>query len=315
LKVTWGLENASCDPKTVATLGSYDGMHRGHIEILKRLIKKKEELGLDRSLVLTFDPHPQEILHKNNKGIDLLTTIDERLELLEASGVDETLVIRFSLEFAKTPYNEFFKNILIKAVGTKAMVVGFNHAFGKNREGDTDHLRILASEAGIEIEEVSPLVINGVSVSSTKIRHALSEGNLAVANGYLGRPYELSGIVVEGDKLGRTLGFPTVNLQVPEHKLIPSDGVYAGSAIISGKAFTAAISIGSRPTIKNNDTQKIEAYLLDFDRDIYGERVTLGFFTFIRPQQKFVSLDELKEQMKDDILKVRVVTNNRSPVS
>src|SRR5438094_717816 len=146
MKVTRGLENASHDPKTITTLGSYDGMHLGHVEILRHLVAKKKELALERSLVITFDPHPQEILRRNNTNVDLLTTIEERLALLEQTGVDETLVIRFSLEFAKTPYNDFFRNILIEQLGTKAMVVGFNHAFGKNREGDIAHLRILAIE-------------------------------------------------------------------------------------------------------------------------------------------------------------------------
>jgi riboflavin kinase/FMN adenylyltransferase len=304
LKVTWGLENASFNPKTITTLGSYDGMHLGHVKILKRLTEKQEELGLERSVVLTFDPHPQEILHKNNTDVALLTIIDERLTLLEKTGISETLVIRFSHEFAKIPYEQFFKEILINALGTKAMVVGFNHAFGKNREGDTNHLKILASETGIIVEEVPPLIINGVSVSSTKIRHALLEGNLALSNEYLGRPYEVSGTVVQGDKLGRTLGYPTINLAVGKNKLIPYDGVYAGTALVCGKSYKSAISIGTRPTITNSAIRKVEAFLLDFNDSIYGEPVTLQFQSLIRVQEKFNSLEDLKRQMEDDVFKV-----------
>lgn len=310
MKVTRGLENASYNPKTITTLGSYDGMHRGHIEILKRLTQKKDEFGLERSLVLTFDPHPQEVLHRNNTSIDLLTTIDERLVLLESSGVDETLVIRFSLEFAKIPYNDFFRNVLIKELGTNAMVVGFNHAFGKNREGDTEHLRMLGSDHGVIVEEVRPLIINGVSISSTKIRHALLEGNLLLANEFLGRHYELSGIVEQGDKLGRTIGYPTANILVPAHKLIPCDGVYAGFAIADGVPHPAAISIGMRPTIASDGLRKVEAYLLDFDGNLYGKSMTIKFLSYIRPQVKYDSIEALKAGIDGDILKVRVVTNN-----
>ena len=309
MKVTWGLENASYNPKTITTLGSYDGMHRGHVEILKHLTQKKDELALDRSLVITFDPHPQEVLHKNNTGVDLLTTIDERLALLEHTGIDETLVIRFSLDFAKTPYTDFFKKIIVNGLGTKAMVVGFNHAFGKNREGDIEHLKMLAPEAGIVVEEVPPLVVDGISISSTKIRRALLDGDLMTANTFLGRPYELSGIVEGGDKLGRTLGYPTANLKVPDHKLIPCDGVYAGVAIVNGELFNTAISIGTRPTITETGARKVEAYILDFDADIYGEKISLKFLSYLRPQIKFNSQEELKKQMAEDVLKV----SNASP--
>lgn len=307
MKVTWGLENASYNAKTITTLGSYDGMHRGHVEILKHLNRTKTELGLDRSLVVTFDPHPQEVLHKNNTGVDLLTTIDERLALLEQTRVDETLVIRFSLEFAKTPYTDFFNNIIVNGLGTKAMVVGYNHAFGKNREGDIEHLKMLVPKAGIVIEEVPPLIVEGISISSTKIRRALLEGGLTTANKFLGRPYELTGIVEGGDRLGRTFGYPTANLSVPEHKLIPCDGVYAGIAIIKGKLHTTAISIGTRPTVTEAESRKVEAYILDFDADIYKENVTLKFLSYMRPQVKFNSQDELKKQMAEDVLKVRSI--------
>ena len=309
MKVTWGLENARYNAKTITTLGSYDGMHRGHVEILKHLTQKKDELALDRSLVITFDPHPQEVLHKNNTGVDLLTTIDERLALLEHTGIDETLVIRFSLDFAKTPYTDFFKKIIVNGLGTKAMVVGFNHAFGKNREGDIEHLKMLAPEAGIVVEEVPPLVVDGISISSTKIRRALLDGDLMTANTFLGRPYELSGIVEGGDKLGRTLGYPTANLKVPDHKLIPCDGVYAGVAIVNGELFNTAISIGTRPTITETGARKVEAYILDFDADIYGEKISLKFLSYLRPQIKFNSQEELKKQMAEDVLKV----SNASP--
>ena len=291
------------------TLGSYDGMHLGHIQILKRLVTKKRELGLERSMVLTFDPHPQEILRKNDTSVDLLTTIEERLALLEKTEVDEVLVIRFSLEFAKTPYNDFFRNVLIDKLGTKAMVVGFNHAFGKNREGDIQQLEKLAAETGIVVEEVQPLIVNGISISSTKIRHALLEGNITLANEFLGWAYELSGIVEHGDKLGKKLGFATANLKVPKHKLVPCDGVYAGTAFYQNQKYPTAISIGKRPTIESEGERKIEAFILDFEEEIYGKPLILEFLSYIREQKKFDSYDELTKQISEDVSQVRVVTS------
>jgi riboflavin kinase/FMN adenylyltransferase len=310
VKVTWGLENATFDSQTITTLGSYDGMHRGHTEILNHVLLKKRELGLNRSLVITFDPHPREVLRKNNSSVDLLTTIEERLALLNLSGVDETLVIRFSLEFARTAYNDFFRNFIINTLGTKAMVVGFNHAFGKNREGDIEHLRILAKETGIVVDEVPPLIIDGISISSTKIRHALLDGNLSIANEYLGRAYEITGIVEHGDKIGQKLGFATANLKMPEHKLIPADGVYAGRVTYEEKIYSAAVSIGNRPTINSNGERKVEVFLLDFNEIIYEKQLRVEFLSYIRPQKKFDSLEELTKEIEDDVLKVRGATNN-----
>ncbi|MEP7235117.1 MAG: riboflavin kinase, partial [Ignavibacteriota bacterium] len=211
MKITWGLVNATFSPRTVTTLGSYDGMHCGHIEILKHLIAKQNELASERSLVITFAPHPQQVLRRSETTVELLTTIEERLELLEATGVSETLVIKFSLEFARTPYENFFNNILINSLGTGAMVVGFNHAFGKNREGDTAHLKDLASRSGISVEEVPPLILQAMNVSSTKIRHALLEGDVKTAREFLGHDYTLTGKVIHGEKKGRDLGYPTAN--------------------------------------------------------------------------------------------------------
>ena len=310
MKVTWGLENASFVEMTITTIGSYDGVHRGHLEILTRLFELKKQFGLDRSIVLTFDPHPQEILRRNNTNVDLLTTIEERLALLASCGVDEVLVIKFSLDFAKTEYSTFFRRVLIETLGTKAMVVGFNHAFGKNREGDITHLETLASESSISVDAVPPLVVDGISVSSTKIRIALIQGDLKTANQYLGRPFELNGIVETGDRLGQTLGFPTANLRVAENKLIPADGVYSGFAWLAGDRHRAAISIGTRQTVTNSTQRKVEVHILDFNSNIYEEELKIKLLEYLRPQRKFDSLDSLKRQMANDILIVRSVTND-----
>lgn len=305
MKITYGIEAATFNPSTIATLGSYDGLHLGHRDILATLLKKKKDEGFARSLVLTFDPHPQEVLKKNNSSIQLLTTIDERLALIESAGIDETIVIPFSFEFSQTPYTEFFEKSLVNRIGVKAMVVGINHAFGKNREGDIDHLEELAEKLSVEIIEVPPHFIDGVHISSTKIRHALLEGNLSIVHSYLGRDYELSGIVVGGDKLGRELGFPTANIEIPANKLIPKDGVYSGSASIDGKQYKSAISIGTRPTVADKLDRVVEALLLDFSEDIYGKKLTISLSNYLRDQIAFPTLAALQEQMKIDVEQVK----------
>ena len=326
MKVTWGIENVSRLEHTALTLGSFDGVHLGHQAILTRLNALKNEREVSRSLVLTFDPHPQEILRRNDTTISLLTTIDERLDLIAKSGIDETLVVEFTPELAATPYSQFFQNYIISAIGTDSMVVGFNHAFGKNREGDIAHLRALAAAEKIYVEETPPFFVGDVSVSSTKIRHALlsaesvtqalqpeQEGSQArepelpgieTANSFLGRAYSLTGMVEEGDKIGRTLNFPTANILTHKNKLIPADGIYAGICHTQSGKYKAAISIGTRPTFTSTSERKIEAYLLGFEGDLYWENITVDFHSFIRHQEKFDGLDSLITQMQKDVAEV-----------
>lgn len=303
--ITWGLENASHNPKTVTTLGSYDGVHLGHKQILARLRERKKELGLDRSLLLTFHPHPQEVLRRSGSPVELLTTIDERLELLEREKIDEVVVIKFTHEFSQTSYLDFFHKTIVELLGSRAMVVGFNHAFGKNREGDAEHLKKIAPQMGITIEEVPPVSISGISISSSKIRLALKAGNMADANGWLGRPYLLTGRVVHGESLGRELGFPTANLSINPVKLIPADGVYSARVTINGKAYQAALSIGSKPTIRSDGERTVEALLLDFEGDLYGDPIRVECLDFLRPQEAFSSLDELKQAIGRDVAVIR----------
>jgi len=306
LKVTWGLENATFNPKTATTLGSYDGIHLGHKQILSRLRDRKKELNLERTLLITFHPHPQEVLRKNNTSVELLTTIDERLELIEKEGIDETLVIKFTREFSQTSYLDFFNDTIIKALGTKAMVVGFNHAFGRNREGDADRLKTLAPELGVTIEEVQPVSIDGISLSSSKIRLALKAGDIANANKWLGRPYSFTGNVVHGDALGRTLGYPTANLELDPSKLVPADGVYAATATVNGRHYRSALSIGNKPTTHTDGDRVIEALLIDFEGELYGKNITVECLQYLRPQEKFASLEELKLAIARDLEAVRL---------
>lgn len=305
MKVTRGIERITTVEKTIATLGSYDGLHLGHQDILHTLVTKRDQDGHSRAVVLTFDPHPQEVLRRNNTTVQLLTTIDERLELLERAGVDETVVIEFSQTFSQTPYADFFKRVIVDGLGTTAMVVGFNHAFGKNREGDIEHLRSLGAQEHVAITEVPPHVVDGVQISSTKVRHALLEGDVHLAGEYLGRPYRLRGTVVSGDKLGRVLGYPTANLELPKNKLVPKDGVYAAVAEVGGQKRTVAVSIGTRPTVADGLDRVVEALILDFTGDLYGAVLELSLIDLVREQAKFPTLEALKEQMVIDVTKVR----------
>ena len=307
MKITRGIENAEFVTPTIATLGSYDGIHLGHRAILETLIRQKNERGYKRSVVLTFDPHPQEVLKRNNSSVELLTTIDERLRLLSEIGIDETIIIKFSFEFSQTPYSDFFTNTLVKKIGIGAMVVGDNHAFGKNREGDIAHLELLAQSSGVNLIEAPPYLIDGVHISSTKIRHLLEQGNVQQVAEYLGRDYEVSGIVVGGDKLGRSLGYPTANIQTPSNKLIPRDGVYAGKVIVGTDVFIGAISIGSRPTVTDSKERVLEALLLDFAGDIYGTELQVQLRHYLREQIAFPTLEALQSQMGLDVQQIRAM--------
>lgn len=307
MKITRGIENAEFVTPTIATLGSYDGIHLGHRAILETLIRQKNERGYKRSVVLTFDPHPQEVLKRNNSSVELLTTIDERLRLLSEIGIDETIIIKFSFEFSQTPYSDFFTNTLVKKIGIGAMVVGDNHAFGKNREGDIAHLELLAQSSGVNLIEAPPYLIDGVHISSTKIRHLLEQGNVQQVAEYLGRDYEVSGIVVGGDKLGRSLGYPTANIQTPSNKLIPRDGVYAGKVIVGTDVFIGAISIGSRPTVTDSKERVLEALLLDFAGDLYGTELQVQLRHYLREQIAFPTLEALQSQMGLDVQQIRAM--------
>jgi riboflavin kinase/FMN adenylyltransferase len=307
LKIIWGLENATHDPRTIVTLGSYDGVHLGHREIIQRLCTKKRELGLSRAVLLTFHPHPQQVLRRHNSSVALLTTMDERLKLLATTGIDEVIIIEFTEQFSKTSYLDFFRDTIVTRLGTKAMVVGFNHAFGKDRQGDAMRLKSLAPQLGVDVEEVPPLIVDGISVSSTKIRHALEDGKLPEAAGLLGRNYSFSGVVVRGEQLGRTIGYPTANLEIPVGKLIPADGVYAVTVGLDGVSYNGALSIGNRPTVVDGGKQTVEVYLLDFEGDLYSKELAVECVAYIRAQETLNGLDRLKAKIAEDVARVRIL--------
>ncbi|GAA4469354.1 bifunctional riboflavin kinase/FAD synthetase [Nibrella saemangeumensis] len=290
----------------VVTSGTFDGVHLGHQKILDRLTEiAKGHAG--QTVVLTFWPHPRTVVSNDSQNLKLLSSLDEKIALLEQAGVDHLVVIPFTRSFSELTSEEFIRNILIDKIGTKKLVIGYDHRFGRNREGSFEYIRQHAGEYGFEVEEIPRQDVEAVGVSSSKIRAALSEGNVQIANKFLGRPYSLTGTIVKGRQLGRTIGFPTANIQVDDvNKLIPSNGVYAVDVWHNGRTHGGMLNIGVRPTVDGLN-QTIEAYIFDFSTDIYGEHLTVSFREFLRPEKKFSGLPELVEQLKRDEQQARKV--------
>ncbi len=288
----------------VVTTGTFDGVHFGHQKILARL--REIAAGIQgETVILTFFPHPRLVLFPEDNDLKLINTLQEKIQLLEQAGIDHLIIQPFTKEFSRLTSLEFIQQVLVGQIGTRKLVIGYDHHFGKNREGSFEHLKHYAPEYGFEVEEIPEQDVNDVAVSSTKIRNSLLEGDIRTANEYLGYPFRLSGTVVKGDQIGRTLGFPTANIHVPEsYKLIPADGIYAATLSLHGERLPGMMYIGTRPTIEGM-TRNIEMNIFDFDRTIYGEEVTLELLHFVRGDIKFKSLEELQARMKKDEAEVR----------
>lgn len=283
----------------VVTSGTFDGAHIGHQKILKRVLERAQQEN-GQSVVITYWPHPRLVLFPEDNNLKLLSTIEERIEQLRSFGIDYLLIIPFTKEFSRTSSRSFITDILVKAINTKVLVIGYDHRFGKNREGSFEHLKAHAGKYGFEIEEIPRQDVDEIGVSSTKIRKALEKGNIKAANKYLGRRYSLTSKVVEGNKLGRTIGYPTANLAIPaSHKLIPANGVYAVWVLVDQERFPGMMNIGVRPTV-DGTRLTLEVNILNFNRDIYGYTLTVEFVAQLRPEQKFNGLDALKEQLAKD---------------
>jgi riboflavin kinase/FMN adenylyltransferase len=299
MNVYYGLEEFNKLDNAVVTSGTFDGVHLGHRKILNRLIEVAKQTD-GESVVITFYPHPRSVISPDNKIVNLLSTLDEKIELLEKSGIQHLVIIPFTREFSELTSEEFIQKILIQTIGTKTLVIGFDHRFGKNREGSFEYLKAHKGNYGFEIEEISRQDIENIGVSSSKIRKALQDGDIQLADHFLGRNYSLSGVIVKGKQLGRTIGFPTANIQVREvAKLIPTNGVYAVRVEYKNEEFNGMLNIGNRPTV-DGTFQTIEVNIFEFDREIYGENLTVEFIQKIRNEQKFNGLDELKAQIAKD---------------
>jgi len=282
----------------VVTSGTFDGVHVGHQKILSRLHEIAER-NKGETVVITFWPHPRLVLYPDG-DLKLLNTFEEKAELIKEQGIHHLLRIPFTKEFSQLSSEEFIKKILVEKIGTKKLVIGYDHHFGKNREGSFEQLRLNGPKYGFDVDEISRQDVDHVAVSSTKIRKALETSDLETATHLLGRPYSMSGRVVKGDKLGRLIGFPTANIEIDStHKLVPTDGIYAVTVQHEHSSYNGMLYIGYRPTVEGTK-RNIEVNIFNFGKEIYGESLSIKFHQLIRGDIKFSDLEELKVQMKKD---------------
>lgn len=279
------------------SLGMFDGVHKGHQEIIKKLKKHSETHQLESAL-LTFWPHPRKVLQPEVE-IKLLNTLEEKLQLLERFGIQKTFLQEFNDEFRNLSGEDFVKQILLDKLHMKHIVIGYDHHFGKNKSGNFELLEKMASENNFVVEETKAVLVNELAVSSTKIRNALSEGDIITANEFLGYHYPVSGTVVAGKKIGRTIGYPTANIDVDPIKLLPKNGAYIVDVELNGQMHKGMLSIGTNPTV-NGTKKTTEVYILDFDQDIYGENITVYFRDYLHDEIKFESLEKLIERLDED---------------
>lgn len=306
MQIHYGLDNIQIE-NPVVTIGSFDGVHKGHVKVIEGL-KKCAGKWKGESVIITFDPHPREVLYPFEKRPGILTSLTEKIAILNHYGVDHLIVIPFSSELAALTYSDFVRYILIDKIGMKGLVVGYDHRFGKNREGNFEVLKSLAENHHFYIEQEEALVTNEVNVSSTKIRTALELGDVALVKDFLGYYYSISGEVVHGDKIGRCLGFPTANLKVnDERKLLPASGVYAVKVAFNNRELPGMLNVGIRPTVSNSGIIRLETYIFDFDGDLYGENITVSLIDRVRGERKFDNIQELSEQLAKDKQKVESI--------
>ncbi|MGB1448631.1 MAG: bifunctional riboflavin kinase/FAD synthetase [Flavobacteriaceae bacterium] len=305
MKVISTIENYQATQGCSLTIGTFDGVHVGHREIIRRLVQSAKEKN-HLAVVLTFFPHPRMVLQKDT-SIRLIDTLEEKQQLLAELGVDVLIVHPFSKEFSRQTADEFTRDILVNAFRIEHLIIGYDHRFGRNREATVDDLINAGETYGFTVEKIEAQEIASVNVSSTKIRTALEEGQMSTANEYLTRPFRLCGKVVQGEKIGRTIGFPTANIQVEEtYKLLPCDGVYFIQTQWNKQTLYGMMNVGFRPTLEG-EQRSFEVHLFDFDQDLYGSSLALDLLELIRQEKKFDSLEELKAQLEEDQVKCRTL--------
>lgn len=299
------IDSISFHENTTITVGAFDGIHLGHHAIIDNLIREaKRQFG--RSMLLTFSPHPQHFFAGDSARLPLLTTFDEKIEQLRKKDLDGVVVLPFDETIAQMPPETFLRMIQNK-VGLKSLILGHNHALGKNREGNIAKIREISHPFGFSLIEVKPVVESGQEISSTTIRNYLSTGQIKQASRFLGRPYTANGTVVRGQSIGRELGYPTANLAFPDaNKLIPADGIYAGFVLYDGQGYEAMIYVGNAPTLKNR-SYRVEVHLFNFDQTIYDKPIEIAFIDKVRDDQRFDHLDQLKKQIQQDENKIKQI--------
>ncbi len=299
MKIFTDLDKNNYDKRSVVTVGTFDGVHKGHRVVIEKLHDLKEKFGC-RSVIVTFDPHPQLVLKNRGTEIKLLSTTEEKLEIFESLGVDVVFLLKFTMDFATTDAESFLKKYLVDGIGVEHLVLGFDHSFGKNREGNFESLNELTGKYGFDLYKVEEF--KGESkINSTTIRNLLRLGNLEKAREILGDDYSFEGIVVTGDRRGHTIGFPTANIKVSdEHKLLPKNGVYLAKVLLQDVEFYGMMNIGNRPTVSSGNEIYIEVNIFDFNKDIYGKKIKVVLKKYIRDEKKFDSLTELVNQLNKD---------------
>ncbi|AEW86828.1 bifunctional riboflavin kinase/FAD synthetase [Flavobacterium columnare NBRC 100251 = ATCC 23463] len=297
MKVISDLSNVQFCKKTIVTIGTFDGVHLGHQKIIRRLQSNANEFN--ETVVITFSNHPRTFL-KTDSPVQLLSTNDEKIQLLEQLQVDNLLFLEFNQALSDLSGEEFVKNILVDKLNIQKIIIGYDHKFGKNRSSDIHDLIRFGKKYNFDVEQISAEELDEITISSTKIRQFIKEGIISLANQYLGNPYTLSGKVVKGNQIGRSIGFPTANIQIDSPlKLIPKEGVYAVDVFLKNQTYKGMMNIGNRPTI-NGQYRTIEVHLFDCNFEFYGEDITVILQYYLRSEQKFDSLDSLKKQLEED---------------
>jgi riboflavin kinase / FMN adenylyltransferase len=305
MKVIRSIAEAQHERNSVVTVGTFDGVHCAHREIIRE-VRQRARKRAGQGVVITFDPHPKEVVASAKGGVQLLTSIDERMRILEELGVDLLVIIGFTKEFSRISAEAFYTDYIVNGVGASEVVVGYDHMFGRDRQGTVRELEAMGRAYGFSLVTVPPYNVDGEIVSSTRVRKALLAGEVEHARALLGRPYELRGLVVSGDRRGATLGFPTANMQPePANKVVPGHGVYVVRVQVDGTQKFGMMNIGIRPTVRAGLAETLEVHILDFDQDIYGKIIHLEFLRRLRGERKFGSLAELAGQLEKDRAETR----------
>lgn len=308
MKVYTDLSTFHGAKNAVLTTGTFDGVHIGHKQILQKLVHLAKEID-GESILFTFHPHPRMVLFPDNKDLKLLNTQSEKIDLIERCGIDHLIIFPFNKEFSRLSSLEFVRDILVNQLHIKKLVMGYDHHFGRNREGSIENLREMSPLYDFEVEEIPAEMVNNVNVSSTKIRLALETGDLKTAKDFLGYDFPLSGLVVSGQQIGRSIGFPTANVKIIDpYKQIPGDGVYAVKVKLNSGIFFGMLNIGHKPTVSNADAPRsLEVHIFNFTGELYNEKINLEFIEKIRDEEKFANLDELKLQLQKDQEKIKLL--------
>lgn len=299
MKVHYNIDEIPVIKNAIVSQGTFDGVHMAHKKIIERL-KQIASIKNGETVIITFEPHPRIVLLPLDHGLQLLSTLNEKINLLEKAGVDHLIILPFTKEFSRLSSEQFIRNILVNKIKTNTLVIGYDHRFGKNREGSFEHLKNSASLYEFEVEEIPEQDIDDIAVSSTKIRQALLNNDIQTAQKYLGNSYSLEGKVIKGKQLGRTIGYPTANIEVENsYKLIPQDGVYAVWVWYNKARFGGMLNIGNNPTIQDKG-RSIEVNIFDFEKEIYTENLKIEFVSKLRNEEKFDGLNALKNQLHKD---------------